>query len=346
MRRLRRASAGTVGSEGSRLVVASRLAVAFGLLLALFARPVLAAEPAAVRVGYLQFGTVEWELDTIRQHGLDVADGIRLEPVALASNEAAKVALEAGAVDLILTDWPYVTRQRAEGADFAFVPASKAVGALLVPPGSPIAGLRDLRGKQIGVAGGPLDKSWLLLRALSRKETGADLAEAAQPVFGAPPLLSEQLRQGRIDAVLTYWTFAARLQASGARPILTVNEVIRRLGAQTDVPMLGYAFHEAWATAHPEALAGFLEASFKAKRLIAGSDADWQRLLPKLGTDNPSVVAALREGYRSGILEQWGEPERRDAAHLYAILVEIGGAELVGAAKAVTPGTFWPSSAP
>jgi NitT/TauT family transport system substrate-binding protein len=314
------------------------------LVLVLLACPAF-AEPAAVRVGYLQFGTVEWELDTIRQHGLDAANGVKVVPVPLATNEAAKVALQAEAVDLIVTDWPWVTRQRAEGADFAFAPTSKAVGALVVPEGSPITGLADLKGKKIGVAGGPLDKSWLLLRALSRRDLGVDLAEAAEPIFGAPPLLSEQLAQGRVDAVLTYWNFAARLQASGARSVLTVSDVIRKLGAETDVPMLGYAFHDAWAVEHRDAVEGFLRASAEAKRLLASSDAEWDRLAPKLGSDDPAVQAALKAGYRQGILDRFDDAGRRDAARLYAILVDIGGEELVGAAKTIAPGTFWPPQA-
>jgi NitT/TauT family transport system substrate-binding protein len=315
------------------------------LLAVLLALPALAAEPSPVRVGYLQFGTVEWELDTIREHKLDEANRVAVVPVPLATNEAAKIALQAGAVDLIVTDWPWVTRQRSEGADLTFAPYSKAVGALVAPSGSPISGLADLAGKRIGVAGGPLDKSWLLLRALSRKEAGIDPAQAAEPVFGAPPLLSEQLAQGRIDAILTYWTYAARLQAAGAKTVLTVNAMVRKLGADTDVPMLGYAFHEGWASAHREAVEGFLRASAQAKSLLAGSDGEWDRLRPKLGTDDPAVQAALKAGYRAGILERWGDAERRDAASLYAILVEIGGEALVGEAKAIAPGTFWPAPA-
>jgi NitT/TauT family transport system substrate-binding protein len=300
------------------------------------------AEPAPVRVGYLQFGTVEWELDTIRRHGLDAANHIEVVPVPLATNEAAKVALQAGAVDLIVTDWPWVTRQRAEGADFAFAPSSKAVGALVVPKSSPISGLADLKGRRVGVAGGPLDKSWLLLRALSRRDLGVDLAEAAEPVFGAPPLLSEQLAAGRIDAVLTYWNYAARLQASGARSILTVSDIIRQLGAESDVPMLGYAVHDRWAVEHRDAVEGFLRASKEAKRLLAASDAEWDQLAPKLGSDAPAVQAALKAGYRQGILDSFGDAERRDAARLYAILADIGGEELVGPAKTIAAGTFWP----
>jgi NitT/TauT family transport system substrate-binding protein len=105
--------------------------------------------------------------------------------------------------------------------------------------------------------------------------------------------------------------------------------------------MLGYAFRDAWAREHRDAVEGFLRSSAEAKRLLASSDAEWDHLTPKLGSDDPAVQAALRAGYRQGILNSFGEAERRDATRLYSILVDIGGEELVGSARTIAPGTFW-----
>ncbi|PVE23612.1 ABC transporter substrate-binding protein [Microvirga sp. KLBC 81] len=319
------------------------LRVAWFILALIVLGPARAQDDHKIKVGLLKFGTVAWEVDTIRHHGLDRRHDIAVVPTEFASNEAAKVALQAGAVDMIVTDWPWVARQRGEGVAFSFVPYSRAVGALMILPGSSIESLRDLKGKRIGVVGGPLDKSWLLLRAYAQKELGVDFAEAVEPVFGAPPLLNEELARGRIDAVLTYWHYAARLEASGARPLLTVTEILRRLGIGGDVPMLGYAFREEWAGREEAALQGFVAASREAKALLASSEEEWVRLAPQLGTTDPAVLAALQEGFRVGIPERWSEAERKAAADLYAILVQIGGGKLVGQAKAFDQKTFWPS---
>jgi len=305
--------------------------------------PAGAQEQRSIKVGLLRFGTVAWEIDTIRQQGLDRRHDIAVVPVEFASNEAAKVALQAGAVDMIVTDWPWVARQRSEGRTFSFVPYSKAVGTLMIPEGSTIRRLGDLRGKRIGVAGGPLDKSWLLLQAYAQKELGINLAEEAAPVFGAPPLLNEELTRGRIDAVLTYWHYAARLEADGAKPFLTVAEMIRRLGIDRDVPMLGYAFREEWAQNENVALMDFIAASQDAKGLLAASREEWARLAPQIGTDNPAVLAALQTGFSAGIPEHWTSVERKAAGDLYAILVAVGGDKLVGQAKVLDTKTFWQS---
>jgi NitT/TauT family transport system substrate-binding protein len=44
-----------------------------------------------------------------------------------------------------------------------------------------------LKGKKMGIAGGPLDKSWLLLVAYALDMDQIDLKTAITPVFGAPP---------------------------------------------------------------------------------------------------------------------------------------------------------------
>ena len=40
-----------------------------------------ASAPAKIRVGILKFGTVNWELDTIKHNGFDTANGVDVEMV-------------------------------------------------------------------------------------------------------------------------------------------------------------------------------------------------------------------------------------------------------------------------
>jgi NitT/TauT family transport system substrate-binding protein len=66
--------------------------------------------------------------------------------------------------------------------------------------------LAELVGKKIGVAGTGIDKSWILLRAYSRKVIGKDIASVSDPVFGAAPLVTAEFKNDRLDAVLNFWT--------------------------------------------------------------------------------------------------------------------------------------------
>ena len=106
---------------------------------------------------------------------LDAAAHIAIEPVELAAAQAAQVALQAGQVDMIVVDWLWVARQRGAGADWTLVPFSNAVGALIAPANSPVRDVPDLAGRTLGIAGSPLDKSWLILRAYATQRYGIDL---------------------------------------------------------------------------------------------------------------------------------------------------------------------------
>jgi NitT/TauT family transport system substrate-binding protein len=300
-----------------------------------------AAESGAarlVRIGVLKFGSVSWTLDVIRRHRLDAEQQIRLEIVELASNQATQVALQAGRVDTVVGDLLWVARQRGSGADWSFVPYSTALGAVVVPADSTLRSLDDLEGKRLGIAGTPLDKSWLLLRLLSLQRNGKDLGDIVEKVFGAPPLLAEQLAARRLDAVLTYWQFAARLEAGGARRLLGMDEVMHALGVTEPVPLVGYIVSEGWAGANRESFAGFLRAARRAEEILRHADDEWRTIAPMTGAAGPAELERLRDAFRAGIPPR--ETSRGAAERLYALLAGIGGETLAGPSPTLPPGTF------
>jgi NitT/TauT family transport system substrate-binding protein len=302
-------------------------------------------QPKTVKIAVLQFGTVSWLIDAIEANGFDKAEGIALEVTPLASTQGTTVGLQGGSVDVIASDWLWVSRERSSGADFTFAPFTTALGAIMVPPDSPIKTLADLKGKTLGVAGGPLDKSWLLIVAYALRTANIDLRTETTQEFGAPPLLAERAKQGEIDAVLNYWPYAARLEAVDFSQLIGLEEVVRELGAKGEVAMVGFVFNEEWAEENPEAIRGFLRATAKANELLATSNAEWDRLKPVMSANDPNFTEktfeALRRRYREGIPERPIGAEEADAKVLYQFLRELGGTKLVGSGTELAPGTFW-----
>lgn len=320
----------------------SALRIVLASLLSLGLAAGAAAQEAALKLGVLKFGTVEWELDVIKHHGLDTREGFNLEIMGFAGGEASNVALMAGEVDCIVDDYLWVARMRADGADIAYAfPYSSSVGALVARKDSAMDSLDDLAGRRLGVAGGAYDKSWLLVRAIARKRHGIDLATVATLAYGAPPLLSEKFASGELDAVLTYWHFVSRLEAAGHPVLLEVADAQAELGMTKDVPQLGYVCRGEVLAKKPDVVRAFAAASRAAKAILAGDDAEWQRLRPLTKAENDAVFEVLVRRYRSGIVKHWGDEERAQAAKLFAILAELGGEELVGKAKVLPEGTFW-----
>lgn len=300
-----------------------------------------AAERAVVRVGILQFGTVSWELEVMQRNGLAERAGIALRIVPLALKDAANVAIQGGEVDVIANDWIWVSRMRSEGSDYAFAPYSQAVGGISVRPDAGVAQFADLRGKRLGVAGGALDKSWLLLRAYARRTVGEDAATFLRPQFAAPPLLNELVTRGELPAAMNFWHYTARLSAAGMKELITMPQILAGLGIEDELPLVGWVFRERWAKDNAAAIAGFLRASDAAKALMLESDAVWDELRPLMRAENEETFVALRDGFRAGIPRTTADEAERVATRVFDILAAEGGEALVGKARALAPGTFW-----
>jgi NitT/TauT family transport system substrate-binding protein len=293
-----------------------------------------------IRIAAQKTGTLAWELDIIKARGLDKKADLDIQVVELASTEAGKIALRSGSADLIVSDWLWVARERSLGDNLVFYPYTSTLGAVMVPGNSAVANVADLKGKKLAVAGGPLDKSWLMLQAVARRD-GLDLRTQTNIVYGAPPLLSEKALQRENDATLTFWNFCAELEGKGFKRGIDMETIEKRLGATGPVAMVGYAFDAGWAAKNKSAVARFLDAAAKAKDILANSEAEWQRLAPRIGVSDKAGLEIYRRRYGDGIPRRPIRDEERDAAGLYRVLVEIAGAELVGPARDLDKGTFY-----
>jgi NitT/TauT family transport system substrate-binding protein len=293
-----------------------------------------------IRVAAQITGTLDWELEVMRAHELAGKANLDVETTQLASTEAGQIALRGGSVDLIVSDWLWVSRERTLGDDLVFYPYSSTLGAVMVPASSRIEDVAGLKGRKLGVAGGPLDKSWLLLQAFAR-QSNIDLKRQSDIVYGAPPLLMEKALQGETDATLTFWNFCARLEGKGMRRAVEIADVMSHLGASGPVAMVGYVFHEAWAERNRDILERFFSATSQAKKILAASRDEWQRLIPRIGISDSAGLEVYQRRYVEGIPHRSVQDQATDAKALYRILADIGGRDLVGSARELAPGTFY-----
>ena len=57
------------------------------------------AEIAALKLGVLKCGTVNWALDVLKQHKLDAKHGLDVEVIGFAGKQASSVALQGGQIN-------------------------------------------------------------------------------------------------------------------------------------------------------------------------------------------------------------------------------------------------------
>jgi NitT/TauT family transport system substrate-binding protein len=300
------------------------------------------AQELQLTVGMQESGTAQWEIEVITALGLAEKHNLDLELRPLADSRAGQIALQAGAVDVILSDFVWVSIQRNQGNMVTMVPHSLAVGGLMTAPDSGIDGVEDLPGHTVAVAGGPVDKSWITLQAFYNSVTGGNLLDEVEARYGAPPLVNELLASGQADATLNFWHWNARAKAAGEVEVISVAEMLSEMGVGDQPPLLGWTFTDATAQAKPEAIRAFLDASFEAKDLLLNDDAVWQDLRELMGAaEDDALFTVLRDDYRAGIVTSY-DPDAMDSAERsFALMAQYGGAELVGDVPTLAEGTFW-----
>ncbi|MEQ1696365.1 MAG: ABC transporter substrate-binding protein [Hyphomicrobiaceae bacterium] len=311
--------------------------------------PLLAQTSTPFKVGSVKFGSLNWLMETIKAEGIATALGLDVTSVELSNNQAGPISLLSGGSDLIVSDWTWALRQRGLGEALKFAPYSSTLGGVVVPAASPIKSLTDLAGKRIGVAGSGIDKSWLLLQAYSRKKLSFDIASKATVQFGAAPLLSEQVRDGSLDACLNFWTQNVRLSALGFRQIIGMTDVMTQLAINPVPAFVGFVWKEQTQTAKQPQLFAFLKAVDQANAILAGSDAKadvaWARIKPLMKAASDAEATALRAAYTSGISRAWTSADMTSADKIMKLLIEAGDTEFVGAATKFDPKLFHVASA-
>lgn len=307
--------------------------------LSMRAQPARAA--GVLRIASVKFGSLAWLLETIRAEGLDKKHGVALQVVETATNQSSPVALFGGTADVVVTDWPWALRQRSQGEMVRFAPFSAALGAVIVPANSPIQSLKDLAGKKLGVAGSSSDKSWLILQAYARQKLGFDLGTNVQPQYSAAPLLNEQLKDGRLDAILNFWTFAARLEAQGYRRLIAMSDVLSELAIDPQPALVGFIWKAADTPKLQTEIDAFLAAAAEANAKLVADDAVWGRLKPLMKAADDKELALLRTAYRSGVRGPWSARDMESAEKIMKLLVEGGDTELAKHGTRFDPGLFY-----
>jgi NitT/TauT family transport system substrate-binding protein len=321
-----------------------RPVIAWLAALILLAPALPARATETLRIGFQATGTFAWVLDVIRRHDLARQAGLELKTTEFASTDAGKLALNSGSVDIAVSDWLWVARERALGAKLLFYPYSSAVGAVMVKADSPVQQLADLKGRVLAVAGGPIDKSWLIIRAAALRR-GVDLKQDATLQYGAPPLMFQKLQQGEADAGLNFWNFCARLETLGYRSLIDVRDAEKELGLNQPVAMIGYVFSEQFAAGHRDAINRFIKIAQTANDSLRQSDGEWDALRPLIKAEDEATFKIMRARTRDGMPHRSIDEEASDARTLFRKLAQIGGPELVGPAGELDADLYYYPSA-
>ena len=202
-----------------------------------------------IRIAVQKTGTLAWELDDHqsprpRQEGRSRSADHRTRQHRGRQDRAAR---RLGRHHRCRTGCGWRASARS-ATHLVFYPYSSTLGAVMVPARSsdpqpsPIS-----RARSLAVAGGPIDKSWLLLQALARS-SGLDLQTASDArLWRAAALVAEGAAgRDRRDADVLEFLRGARRQGLQARGRDGRGHA-EASAPKAAVAIVGYVFDEAWA---------------------------------------------------------------------------------------------------
>lgn len=262
------------------------LAVALGVL-----APVQAAEQK-LRIGYQKGGGL---LAVLKAQGtLEQALGAKGYQVTWREFQAGPQLLEAlnaGSVDVGYTGSPPPIFAQAAGIDLVYLgaePASEAVEAIVVPNGSSIHAVGELKGKKVAVQKGS-SANFLLVAALNK--AGLTLKDI-QPVYLAPADARAAFANGSVDAWSIWDPYLAAIQQS--QPVRVLADYKGLLHANSF-----YEGSRRYAEAHPQVIQLLLAELAKAGAWANSHKPEVSRILAQqIGLPEPVITTwQARAGY-------------------------------------------------
>ncbi|HEX7005493.1 MAG TPA: ABC transporter substrate-binding protein [Trueperaceae bacterium] len=290
----------------------------------------LAQQQRVLNVGMEAVGTFSWINFAMQHYGFDEELDFDIQTTTYGTKQAKQLALQAGETDLVVDDITGVAVWHDQGLEVkAIYPYSLATGGIVVRADSDIRTIEDLRGRTIA-ATDLGDKSLLILRSLAVSRFGFDPQQDAEVVAAAPPLMSELLRRGEIDAAIPPWHFVARMVGSGEfREIASAVDMLDQLGVSADLPILVVA---ARTSVDPQLLTDYLAAMNKTIERMRSDPQIFQMILDQelYSLPDESVFPQVIQRWEEGVPQRWDQEVIDGIVALIDDMVDLAGPEVVG----------------
>lgn len=307
-----------------------------------------AGDRPVMRARFEHNGSPRYMLYTIKRLGLDHDHGFHLD-VQLVSDEleggmeTVEARLQDGEADLIDIDYISTARERSHGASIVAIhPYGRTVGGLVAPDGTDIEALTDLPGHRVGVVR-RLDKNWILTRAACREYHGFDPDEKATPVeAGSKVGLTKMLHNEEVDAILQFWPIVPEIIERGDyHEVLPMSDLVQQLSETNNrLPISTFLTSESFLTENPKTIERFKNAYRNVVHHLLNNDDIWIEIGDQLMTyDDPTIVRAVRDGWRDMVVADWDENTILGMERLFEYLINVAGQGALGVDR-IPDGTF------
>lgn len=300
---------------------------------------------ATVKVTFID-GTQSFPLLVMQTKGIADKYGLKLEENKVAGPQGLATVMQTGNFQVTFRGWLSTAMMRSKGhKPIVVFPLTGYTDDVVARADSPLKSIADLKGKRIGISGGPATESVWLFRLEAVRFFGFDLFKEAKVQFGAAPLLMGLLENGELDAIMVQNPQVVQLLETGKfRSIASLGDIWREKSGQ-DPLFVSVVMHEAWAKANPDIAKRFVAAYKESLEYLKTHPDVWPEMARVLGIKTEAGAKLLRERTAGHLLTKW-DKKFIDEQYRYAAEVIKVFAEAQEFPKQIPEGTFDMSYAP
>jgi NitT/TauT family transport system substrate-binding protein len=230
-------------------------------------------------------------------------------------------------VDIGFAGFTTMATARSEGKDLIVIHGVfSPVNMVFVAKDSPIHSLKDLKGKKLGVFGGPGSTTFVFLAVLAKKWNGIDLFHDVELVSAPAPALIELLGKGDVDAALLGTTESIQMFAQKRyRVLLDLSEEYKAHQGGRAPAHVTVATSEQFARTNPDIVRDYLKAYEKTVEYIKAHPEVWNEYAESLKMEDPEERKLLQEKMAPNIVDKWDADQIAVQKDYLALVHEIVG---------------------
>jgi NitT/TauT family transport system substrate-binding protein len=240
-------------------------------------------------------------------HGLLDQVGLKADKVKSLSPANLHLMIAERKVDIGFGGFTTMATARSEGKDIIVIyGVFSPVNMVFVRKDSPIKTLSDLKGKKLGVFGGPGSTTFAFLSVLAKNWYGIDLFHDAELVTAPAPALAELLGKGDIDAALLGTVESIQTFAQDRYRVLAdlSAEYKAHQGGRAPAHVI-VATNEAFAKTHGDVVRDYLKAYKNTLRYVHAHPEVWDEYAASIKMDNPAERTLLRQKMEPNLVDAW-----------------------------------------
>ena len=310
------------------------IAFLVGLIVMLLAAPASAQAPRKVTIAVIP-GVQDLITSIMEREQLFKKYHLDAQIQKVVSPTAVHPMIAEGKVDIGFGGFTVMAIARSQGRPvIVFSVMFSPNNFVLVLNDSPLKSVADLRGKKIGIFGGPGATTSAILFIIGKRWHGVDLTKDAQLITAPSPALAALLDKKELDTALLGTNESLQLFLTGKYRILLdlSEEWERRVGrAPAHVSM---DTTEAFAKAHPDILRDFLRAYRDTVRLLRERPELYEHYAKILGIATKDGIALLRERLTPRIIDVWDRKQMDAQNQFLEFMIDVLGEKFLKAVPA------------